>query len=110
MTEAKTITITLDSPIGTGDAAVSTVNLRKPMAGDLRGLSLEDILNAKYDDTAKLITRIASPVLAIADVDAMELMDFANIAGEIRGFFMTSSQRAVAEKMIAEAQAATLTG
>ena len=37
-------TVTLDTPLKRGEQLIEKVTLRKPMSGELRGLSLNDIL------------------------------------------------------------------
>lgn len=90
----KTATVTLSEPIRRGDAAIAEVILRAPLGGDLRGLSIQTLMQADYNAVRTLIPRIASPQLLDTDFDAMPAADVAAFAGEVVGFFMTPVQRA----------------
>ncbi|WP_247392571.1 phage tail assembly protein, partial [Ralstonia pseudosolanacearum] len=48
--EKQTTTITLDTPITRGEQTISTITVRKPGAGELRGVSLMDLM--RMDVTA----------------------------------------------------------
>ncbi|WP_343560430.1 phage tail assembly protein [Kiloniella sp. b19] len=57
-TELKTVT--LENPISLGKKEIKEINIRKPMAGDLRGgISVAKIGQYQWDESAKLITRIS---------------------------------------------------
>lgn len=86
--------ITLESPIQRGDQTVDTITLRKPAAGELRGIALADLLHL---DVAALITvlpRITSPTLTAQDVQQLDLADLVALGGEVLGFFMSKAERA----------------
>lgn len=67
MKSAITETVTLDTPIKRGDQLIETVTLRKPMSGELRGLSLNDILQNDVLSLQKVIPRISTPMLTEQD-------------------------------------------
>lgn len=88
-------TITLETPLKRGDQAITCVSLRKPAAGELRGVALADLLRL---DVAALITvlpRITSPTLTTQDVQQLDLVDLTAIGTEVLGFFMTRADRAL---------------
>src|SRR3546814_4516677 len=66
------VTVTLDDPITIGETVIDKVTLRKPKAGELRGLTLDDLIASDIDTLLKLIPRISSPVL-VEDVVAAQL-------------------------------------
>lgn len=94
--------ITLDQPIKRGESEIAAITLRKPSAGELRGLTLEDLLKTDVSTILTLIPRISSPNLIQEEVDAMDPADLTECGGAIRGFFMTKAQQAIMDKMIAE--------
>ena len=71
-------TVTLDTPIVRGDTVISQLTIRNPKAWSLRGLSLTDVLKLEFDAIAKLVPRVASPVLVEHDLADMDLADFTN--------------------------------
>ena len=69
-------TITLDEPIKRGATTIASITLRKPKSGELRGLSLTELLNMNVTALQALIPRISMPLLnkaEVADMDAGDL-------------------------------------
>lgn len=91
--EAATATVTLDTPIQRGDTAITTVQLRKPRAGELRGLSLNDLLTTDVNAHLKLLPRITAPTLIEPELAAMDPADFAALAGEVVAFLLPKAAR-----------------
>lgn len=86
--------ITLETPIPRGDDPITSITLRKPAAGELRGVALSDLLRL---DVAALITvlpRISTPALTAHEVGQMDLVDLTALGGEVIGFFMSKAERA----------------
>lgn len=94
--------VTLLEPIERGDSKIEKLQLRKPQAGQLRGLALNDIVTSNISTLMVLIPRISSPVLAAHEVEALDPADLMEIGGVIRGFFMTAGERKMLEAMMAE--------
>lgn len=80
-------TITLSKPITHGDQSITTLTLRKPAAGELRGLKLMDLMQMDVNALGVLLPRIAQPTITKADIDAMDLADLTEIGVEVVGFF-----------------------
>lgn len=93
-------TVTLEAPIVRGETQIATLTLRKPKAGELRKLSLKDILTSEIETILELLPRISDPMLTEAEIDNLEPGDLAQIGGVIRGFFLTAAERAAYQKMI----------
>jgi hypothetical protein len=95
MTEtSNTVTVPLDTPIKIGDGEITSVELRKPVAGELRGLQLAQLAAADYGSLETLIPRISTPTLPKSIVATMNPADFMQIAGEIIGFLTPKSATA----------------
>lgn len=99
--------VTLSSPIARGKTTIDTLTIRKPKAGELRGLTLQDLVGTDVTALLKIIPRISSPVLTQEETDNLEAEDLTEIGGTIRGFFMTSAEKKLIEAMIAEHQPKT---
>ncbi|MEW4466295.1 phage tail assembly protein [Parasphingorhabdus sp. JC815] len=100
MTDKKIDAVTLSTPIIVGDKTIEELTLRKPTAGELRGLSLQDIMTSEVNAMLSIIPRICEPVLNTEQVNGLEVDDFGQIAGTIRGFFMTPTERKMIETMM----------
>jgi len=100
-------TITLSEPIKRGDQVFESINLRKPRAGELRGLNLQQLIAVDVAAILQLLPRISDPVLIESECNALDPADLTEIGGAIRGFFMTASERKMLEAMLAEQQPKT---
>ena len=80
-------TVTLDVPVPRKEP-VTTLSLRKPNAGELRGLALTDILNMDVNSLATLVPRISQPMLTKDEVLTLDPADLVQIGGEVASFFI----------------------
>lgn len=90
----KPIRVTLETPIVRGDQRVEAVELRKPNAGDLRGVSALKVVELDVNALQVLLPRITSPALTSHDVAQLELPDLMAIGTEVVGFFFNQATRA----------------
>nr|MDT0527341.1 phage tail assembly protein [Streptomyces sp. DSM 41633] len=65
-------TVPLDHPLTRGDQKIDKLQLRKPTAGDMRGLSLARLGAMEVDEMRKLLPRITMPPLTDAEVMSIE--------------------------------------
>ncbi|MFC3549447.1 phage tail assembly protein [Lysobacter cavernae] len=89
-----TATITLDTPIVRGEQKIESITLRKPTAGELRGIALADLLKLDVGALHVLLPRITAPTLTAQDVGQLDLVDLVAIGSEIVSFFMSRADRA----------------
>lgn len=87
------VIVTLEAPVIRGEQTIETIELRRPQAGELRGLSLSDLLNMEVTAVIKLLPRISTPSLLEQEVAALEPQDLVSIAAEIAGFLLPKSAR-----------------
>ncbi|MCM0001368.1 MAG: phage tail assembly protein [Erythrobacter sp.] len=100
-------TITLAEPIKRGEQVIDTITLRKPKAGELRGLNLQQLISVDVATILQLLPRISEPVLVESECNGLDPSDLTEIGGAIRGFFMTASEKKMLEAMIADQQPKT---
>jgi hypothetical protein len=92
-TARKTAIVSLDTPIKREGGDVTSLTIRKPQGGELRGLRLPDLLNG---DTTALITvlpRITTPFISEQEAASLEADDLVSIADEVIGFLLTAKKR-----------------
>lgn len=99
--------VTLSVPLQRGETTISALTIRRPKAGELRGLSLQDIMTTDIVAMLTLIPRVSEPPLTAEEANALDPADLSEIAGAIRGFFMTKGEKAVMEAMAAQYQPKT---
>jgi len=88
-----TETVTLDNPISRGDTQITDITLRKPKAGELRGLNLNDILNMDVNSLTVLLPRISSPMLTKDEARQLEPEDLLLLGGAVANFLLPKQLR-----------------
>ncbi|WP_438767914.1 phage tail assembly protein [Kushneria sp. TE3] len=87
--------IELDTPIVRGEQTIDSVSVRKPTAGELRGVNLSDVLQLQTDALMKLIPRLSIPSLTDHEARQMDPADLVQLGSEVAGFLV--SKRAKGE-------------
>ncbi len=78
--------VTLDRPIQRAGQTIASLQLRKPTAGELRGLSLVAVLQMDVDALTTLLPRISTPVIHKPEVLAMDPADLLACGIVVSGF------------------------
>ncbi len=86
--------VRLETPIMRGEQTIDSLTLRKPSAGELRGIKLAELLQMDVGSLSTLLPRITSPILTPADVAKLDPADLVTIATEVGSFFLTKATRA----------------
>lgn len=81
-------TITLQTPIQRGTTTIAEINLRKPTAGELRGLSMAELLRMEVGAVCALLPRISQPTLTPAEVNSLDPADLFELGTEAASFFL----------------------
>jgi hypothetical protein len=88
--------VVLDEPIVRGTTEIKEITLRKPMAGELRGVALTDLLNLEVNALRKVLPRITTPTLTDIEVGRMDPPDLLEIGGKVATFLLRKSVKAEA--------------
>lgn len=86
-------TVTLDTPIKRGNGFITEVTLRKPNAGELRGVSLAELLQMKVDALQTVLPRITNPILHKQDMATLDPADLVNMGTVVVGFLLTKETK-----------------
>ncbi len=81
-----TATVTLDTPLKRGDTAITQIELRKPRAGELRGVALYDLVRMDVAAVQTVLPRITTPTLTRPEVDSLDPADMFQLAAEVSAF------------------------
>ncbi|WP_236202704.1 phage tail assembly protein [Pseudomonas lactis] len=84
-------TVTLDTPIRRGTTSIDSITLRKPNSGELRGVSLVELLQMDVGSLIKVLPRISSPSLTAVEVAGMDPADLLALSSKISGFLLQKS-------------------
>ncbi|WP_263146266.1 phage tail assembly protein [Pseudomonas sp. RIT-PI-AD] len=87
-------TVTLDQPITRGDQVIEQLTLRKPAAGELRGIALAELLQLDVGAIVKLLPRITTPAITEHYARLMDPADLLDAGGKIAGFLLKKAARA----------------
>jgi hypothetical protein len=86
-------TVPLDTPIRRGTTSIDRITLRKPNSGELRGVSLVELLQMDVTSLIKVVPRISSPALTTIEVTAMDPADLLALSSKISGFLLQKSAK-----------------
>lgn len=86
--------VVLDEPIVRGNTTITQVELRKPMSGELRGVSLSDLLNLEVNALRKVLPRITTPTLTDIEVGRMDPADLLELGNKVGLFLLRKSMKA----------------
>lgn len=92
-TEEQRKTILLDEPIQRGTTLISEVQLRKPKAGELRGVTLMELSTLDVMALQKVLPRITTPTLSTQEVNQLDLADLMALGAEVAIFLAKKSDR-----------------
>lgn len=95
----QTVTIALTTPIQRGETTITQIVLRKPKAGELRSLKVEDMFTTDVNTLFVLLPRISLPTLLEKDIANLESEDLLEFAGAVKGFFMPAAMKAAVARM-----------
>lgn len=87
-------TVELDDPIKRGNTVINSVDIRKPSAGELRGVSLMDVAQMDVLALRKVLPRITNPSLTDAEIGQLSMADMMQFGVIVSAFLLTKRQKA----------------
>ncbi|NWD70763.1 phage tail assembly protein [Pseudomonas gingeri] len=81
-------TVTLDTPIKRGKTEISTLTVRKPTSGELRGVQLIDLMNLDVASLIKVIPRLSTPGITAPEAAGLDPADLVAIGTKILSFLL----------------------
>ena len=88
MTEPVIKPITLEEPIKRGDTEITEIQIRKPKVGELRGVSLSQLMQMDVSELTKIMPRITQPTLTAEEIQNMDPADLIQVAIEVAYFLL----------------------
>lgn len=92
-TDLTTRTVTLDEPLTRGKTTITSVTVRKPGAGELRGVSLSALGEMDVAALHKVLPRITNPMLNMQDVEKLAPADLLELGVAVAGFLLPTTKR-----------------
>lgn len=93
MTENQNHSVTLDEPIKRGNTTIETITLRKPKAGELRGVSLVDLGNLSVIALQQVLPRITTPTLTSHEIGNLDPADLLELGAVVGSFLVKKADR-----------------
>lgn len=84
-------TISLDTPVTRGKEKITTVTLRKPQSGALRGTRLQALMDMDVNAMMTVIPRISLPALQAHEIAEMDPADLLSLSVEVVTFLLPKS-------------------
>jgi hypothetical protein len=85
--------ITFEEGFKRGEETVVELKLRRPQAGELRGLSTIDVIRQEYAAIEKLAPRITQPAMTAQDIASLSPADLMELGSGMADFFMSRQSR-----------------
>ncbi|MGY2295006.1 phage tail assembly protein [Pseudomonas yamanorum] len=86
-------TVSLDTPIRRGTTTIDSITLRKPNSGELRGISLAELLQMDVNSLIKVLPRISTPTLTAVEISTMDPADLFALSTKVSGFLLQKSMK-----------------
>ena len=85
--------IQLSHPVKQGNDSIDNVQLRKPQAGELRGIKLLDVMQMDVTAYMQLLPRITAPMLTEQQVSALDPADLMKVMNGVQHFFLDADSQ-----------------
>ena len=85
---------TLEDAIVRGETRIEAIQIRKPNSGELRGFTLNDVANGRFDTMIKLLPRITMPPITENEAAELSLADMAELINIVTDFLLTKDRMA----------------
>lgn len=82
--------VTLSKPIARKGDPITELRVRKPYAGELRGLELSAVIRGQYDQTLVCLSRCCVPTVVTQELEKLDPFDIGQLSGTLSGFFMNA--------------------
>lgn len=83
--------VELDAPILRGKTEITSVTVRKPQSGALRGTRLQALLDMDVNALITVLPRITTPALTTAEINEMDPADLVSLSVEVVTFLLKKS-------------------
>ena len=97
------VIVTLEEPIERGATTITTLGLRRPKSGSLRGINLAELLQLRAEAVMVLLPRITEPPLLKHEVENMAPVDLIACATEVVDFLVPAKKLETAKALQAQA-------
>tara|TARA_R110001592_G_scaffold104697_1_gene294533 strand:- start:42837 stop:43265 length:429 start_codon:yes stop_codon:yes gene_type:complete len=79
--------VDLNEPVKRGDDEIAKIYFRRPKAGELRGVTVSDLVRMDVASVMTVIPRVSMPPLTSQEAENLDPFDLGECAAIIQGFF-----------------------
>lgn len=83
--------VELDTPILRGKTEITSVTVRKPQSGALRGTRLQALMDMDVNAMMVVLPRVTSPALTTQEINEMDPADLLSLSVEVVSFLLPKS-------------------
>ena len=83
--------VELDTPILRGKTEITSITVRKPQSGALRGTRLQALLDMDVNALITVLPRITTPALTTQEINEMDPADLVSLSVEVVTFLLKKS-------------------
>lgn len=83
--------VELDTPIQRDKTEVTSVTVRKPQAGALRGIRLQALMDMDVNAMITVLPRVTTPALTTQEITEMDPADLVSLSVEMVTFLLKKS-------------------
>ena len=83
--------VTLETSIKRGDTDITSVTVRKPQAGALRGIRLQALMDMDVNALMAVLPRVTNPTLTMQEINEMDPADLLSLSVEVITFLLPKS-------------------
>lgn len=87
-------TVDLETPLSRDGGDVDKLQLRRPVSGDLRGVSMAKLGELQVDEVRKVLPRICSPTITVEEFDQIDSADQLELCLTLSDFLFTKRRKA----------------
>lgn len=80
--------IQLETPIVRGQTEITEVEVRRPLGGELRGISLVDVVRMDVNALLTLLPRVTEPPLLAHELNRLDAADLVQFGMYLSGHFV----------------------
>ena len=84
--------ITLNVPLKTSDKPITSFSMRKPSAGELRGVKLFDMMQGDTAAYIEVLPRVTTPALTKSQASSLDLSDILQVMEKVGDWFAGKSE------------------
>ncbi len=90
----KIVTVAIETVVKRDGGDLDKLRFRRPVSGDLRGISIAKLGQLDYDELRKLLPRISLDGLVPTEIDALDVADQIEVAGAVTDFLVPKRRMA----------------